>query len=107
MNFEPTYVDETSGLAAYLYHDEYASDPRKEFDYWGDDDVAAYESGDVYGIVIAPIDSTNPLTDQVASCWGFYGYDYALGECAGMIADAAHDREWSAHYEAKYGSYAL
>jgi hypothetical protein len=90
---ESAYDDPDENLSAYLYQDETAPDPREE---WGADDdspdVEYWQAGEVYGIVIAPTGSLNPLHDQIGSCWGFYGYDYAVSECATVLADAAYDR---------------
>ena len=38
-----------------------------------------YLSGDVYGVVIEKYDNEKNPVDSY-SCWGFYGYDYALQE---------------------------
>lgn len=39
-----------------------------------------YVSGDVYGVVV-----TDPEGNELESCWGFYGFDYAKGEMKGML----------------------
>jgi len=46
---------------------------------------AQYLEGDVYGIVI-----TDPDGEQVDSCWGFYGFDYAKEEAERMLKE--HNR---------------
>lgn len=38
-----------------------------------------YLSGDVYGVVVE-----DPSGEQLESCWGFYGLDYAIGEGRSM-----------------------
>jgi hypothetical protein len=46
---------------------------------------AQYLEGDVYGIVI-----TDPDGEEVDSCWGFYGFEYAKEEAGRMLKE--HDR---------------
>jgi len=75
---------------ATLYYDQDAGDPRKEWDFWGDEDVSAYESGDVFGIVITHSESN----EHADSCWGFYGWEYAIESANEMLASA------EAHYAA-------
>jgi hypothetical protein len=44
------------------------------------DTFATYLEGQVYGIVI-----TDPDGEEVDSCWGFYGFDYAKEEAEHML----------------------
>jgi hypothetical protein len=46
---------------------------------------AQYLEGDVYGIVI-----TDPDGEEVDSCWGFYGFEYAKEEAERMLKE--HNR---------------
>ncbi len=39
-----------------------------------------YLQGDVYGVVV-----TDPRGEEIDSCWGFYGFDYAMEEARGML----------------------
>ena len=84
---EPIDQDDQWGLAAYLYQDTDAPEPdwcestdEPDYEYWRD--------GEVYGIVVAPIGSLNPLHEQIHAVWGFYGYDYAVSESAAMLREA-------------------
>jgi hypothetical protein len=70
---EAVACENFDGLKLTLVRDEGAFDPRMEFDYWTHEDVEAYEDGEVYGYVIEDENETT-----IDSCWGFYGYEYAL-----------------------------
>jgi hypothetical protein len=75
-------------LDAFLVHDPISGDPRVEFDNWGEEDVSAWTDGEVYGVVIAPADTLDAWTDQLASCYGFYGYQWATESARAMLHDA-------------------
>jgi hypothetical protein len=44
-----------------------------------------YLTGNVYGVIIESVDGDD--VEEVDSCWGFYGHDYATEEAARMLAE--------------------
>lgn len=54
-----------------LYYDQDAFDPREQFDYWSEEDVKAWEEGDVYSFLI------NYHDGELDSLSGLYGWEYA------------------------------
>jgi hypothetical protein len=85
-----------SGLTVSIYPDLDAPNPVIEFDFPGDNDLAAWEQGEVYGFVV-----TDSRGEHVDSCWGFYGADswsYMI-DSANDAADsiALHETDLNLH----------
>ena len=79
---KPIHTEEHAGFTIEYYPDLDARDPREEFDAWGEDDVRAWEEGEVFGFIIR-----GEGNDHVDSCWGFYGWKHCQ-------ADARGQAEW-------------
>ena len=69
----PIHTEERAGFTIEYHPDTDAGDPREEFDAWGEDEVRAWEAGEVFGFVLK--DATGRHLD---SCWGFYGWYWCL-----------------------------
>jgi hypothetical protein len=79
-------LEERDGRRLLMVPDEDARDPRKEFDNYGDEEVRAWQDGDVWGYVIEErigwvradgSAETMETWETVDSCFGFYGREWA------------------------------
>ncbi len=67
---------EYKGFEIEIQIDEFAHDPRSEFDFYTDREVKAWENGEVYGWIV------KEKGKHIDSCWGYYGdLEYCI-QCA-------------------------
>ena len=64
---------EYRGFVIEIEYDQFAGDPREEFDFYTPEEVQAWKDGEVYGWIV------KEKGDHVDSCWGYYGdIDYCI-----------------------------
>lgn len=79
---------------------------------WELDTFNQWTAGEVYGVCIKALtedgEGEEEIGEEVDSCWGFYGIDYARGEAARMLKDCEdstrEDREKLALMESTEGA---
>lgn len=71
-------VDELCGVSEEFHTEGFMLEAlRSELEVW-----SQYAAGDVYGYVVE-----DSYGETVDSCWGFYGFEYAQGELARVLAE--------------------